>query len=287
MNSYICHQCKVVKVFNNNVLLVNENDIEKILFRKGIGFGKKTGDIINSGEKVEKIFTIEDKTNYDNFKQLINYADKEIIALSEEVIVMISNELSEELDEKIHISLTDHILFALKRLEGNEEIENPFLSETEILYKTEFDIAKKATIIIEKATKIKIPDGEVGFIALHIHSARNNGKLSNTIKYNFVCNSVVEFLEEEMDIKIDKRSLDYARFVTHIRFAIERFLNNKPIKNELISAIKKQYKSSYKIARKSAKIIEEQLYIDITEDEIAYLAMHIERLKQSSCNGCN
>lgn len=287
MNGYICHKCEVVKVFNNNVLLVNEKDIEKILFRKGIGFGRKTGDIISSGEKVEKIFTIEDKNNYNNFKQLMSYADKEIIALSEEVIVMISNELSEELDEKIHISLTDHILFALKRLEGNEEIENPFLAETEILYKTEFDIAKKATIIIEKAKKIKIPDGEVGFIALHIHSARNNGKLSNTIKYNFVCNSVVEFLEEEIDIEIDKKSLDYARFVTHIRFAIERFLNNKPIKNELISAIKKQYKSSYEIAKKSAKIIEQQLYIDITEDEIGYLSMHIERLRQASRNNYN
>ncbi|WP_032120855.1 glucose PTS transporter transcription antiterminator GlcT [Clostridium amazonitimonense] len=282
MNNSILHDCKVIKVFNNNVLLVNEDDKEKILFRKGIGFGKKTGDIIKSGVEVEKIFTIEDKTNYANFKELINYADHGIVALSEEIIAMISNELQEELDEKIHISLTDHIVFALKRLENNEEIQNPFLVETEILYKKEFDIAKKAALTIEKATSIDIPDGEVGFIALHIHSARNKGKLSNTIKYNFVSNSIIEFLEEEMDIEIDKESLDYARFLAHIRFVIERFLNNNPIKNDLIPAIKKQYKSSYRIAKKSVKIIEEQLSIKVTEDEIAYLAIHIERLKQTS-----
>lgn len=36
----------VVKSFNNNILLVREKGKEKILFQKGIGFGKKTGDII-------------------------------------------------------------------------------------------------------------------------------------------------------------------------------------------------------------------------------------------------
>lgn len=282
MGNSILHDCKVIKVFNNNVLFVSENEKEKILFGKGIGFGKKIGDIIKAGLEVDKIFTIEDKTNSANFNELMNYADQDIIALSEEIIAMISNELQEELDEKIHISLTDHMIFALKRLEDNEEIQNPFLVETETLYKREFDIAKKAALMIEKATGIEIPDGEVGFIALHIHSARNKGGLSNTIKYNFVSNSVVEFLEDEMNIEIDRQSLDYARFLTHIRFAIERILSDNPIRNDLISAIKKQYKDSYKVARKAAKIIENQLCIEVVEDEIAYLAIHIERLKQVS-----
>lgn len=282
MGNSVLHDCKVIKVFNNNVLFVSENEKEKILFGKGIGFGKKIGDIIKAGLEVDKIFTIEDKTNSANFNELMNYADQDIIALSEEIIAMISNELQEELDEKIHISLTDHMIFALKRLEDSEEIQNPFLVETETLYKREFDIAKKAALMIEKATGIEIPDGEVGFIALHIHSARNKGGLSNTIKYNFVSNSVVEFLEDEMNIEIDRQSLDYARFLTHIRFAIERILSDNPIRNDLISAIKKQYKDSYKVARKAAKIIENQLCIEVIEDEIAYLAIHIERLKQVS-----
>ena len=115
------------------LLFMTENDIEKILFRKGIGFGKKTGDIINSGEKVEKIFTIEDKTNYDNFKQLINYADKEIIALSEEVIVMISNELSEELDEKIESYSNEEY----------HELANKWIDYTNIMCENLSDSKKK------------------------------------------------------------------------------------------------------------------------------------------------
>ena len=48
----------IVKSINNNVLLVRDNGVEKILFEKGIGFGKKFGDVILAGAEVSKIFVI-------------------------------------------------------------------------------------------------------------------------------------------------------------------------------------------------------------------------------------
>ena len=42
----------VNKVFNNNIVLVKNSGKEKILFDKGIGFGKKFGDIIKKGSLV-------------------------------------------------------------------------------------------------------------------------------------------------------------------------------------------------------------------------------------------
>ncbi len=244
-----CYQ--VIKVFNNNVLLVHESKEEKILFSKGIGFGKHPGDSIPFDIKIDKIFTMQNKNNFNNFKFLMSNVDSDIIGLCEEVISMISDELNEPLNEKIHVSLTDHISYTIKRLIENNSIENPFLVETETLYKKEFAIAKKAVRMLEDRLNLVIPDEEAGFITLHIHSARNEGKLSNTIKYAFLSNTIIEFLEDELSIEIDKSSLDYARFLTHIRFAIERILNNTPIKNELLTAIKSQYKVSYKLAKKS------------------------------------
>ena len=272
---------EVIKVFNNNVVLVKEQDKEKILFQKGIGFGKHPGDIIDKNVRVDKLFTIEDKTNTERFNELIGYVDSDIIGVCEEIIYMISKELNEELNEKIHISLTDHIAFTLKRLKENDEILNPFLVETETLYKDEFEIARKAIGIIERKFKVTIPDGEIGFITLHIHSARNKGKLSNTIKYAYLSNSIIEFIEDSLDIYIDRQSLDYARFITHIRFAIERIMKDSPIKNDLLDIIKNRYKESYDLAIKVAKIIEEELNKKVVEDEIAYIAIHIEKFKIS------
>ena len=279
------NNAKVVKSFNNNILLVREKGKERILFQKGIGFGKKPGDIIEKGTVVEKVFVIEDKENQRNFDEILNRVDTKLIALVEEVIAEITDELAEELNENIHVGLIDHLFYAIRRLEDNEEIQNPFLVEIETLYGREFSMASRLANRIREELNVDVPDGEKGFIALHIHSARNNGKLSNTIKYSFLSNSIIEHVEDRLKIQIDRKSLDYARFLTHIRFAIERIITNKPIKNDLVDIIKIKYKISYKIAEESRNIICKVLDINkISEDEIAYLAMHIERFRVSISN---
>lgn len=270
----------VIKAFNDNILLVYQAHIEKILYEKGIGIGKQTGDIIPKDTSIEKIFSIENKINYDNFYKLINSVEVELIALCEEIIYMISTELNEELHEKIHISLIDHITFTLKRLENVGNIENPFLVETETLFPREFQLAQEAATMIEEKTKIHFSDDEIGFIALHIQAARKDNGVYNTIKYEFVLNTIIKMIESELNIKIDKKSLEYARFITHIQFAIQRILNNTPIKNELLATIKDKYPSSFKLAEKISKFIEGELGLKVIEDETAYLARHIHKFKK-------
>lgn len=48
---------------------------------------------------------------------------------------------------------------------------------------------------------------------------------------------------------IDKTYLDYARFLTHLKFAIKRIASDISIKNDFIKEIKSKYKLSYKIAK--------------------------------------
>ncbi len=269
----------VIKIFNNNVVLVQEDTSEKIIFGKGIGFGRRPGDKIENNKNIEKVFVIQDPSNANKFRELMSKVDENIIGISEEIISLIARDLKEELDESIHIALTDHISFTLKRLKENNEISNPFLIETEVLFKREYELARKAVALLEKQTGISIPDGEAGFIALHIHSARNKGNLSSTIKYTFLANTISEFIENSLKIQLDRESLDYARFIVHLRFAIERIIKNSPIKNDLLSTIKRKYKASYKLAEKIAKIIEANLQLAVVPDEIGYIAIHLEKLK--------
>ncbi len=268
----------VLKAFNNNVLWVSVGHKEKILLGKWIGFGKHARDPLEDGPLIERVFTLEEE-NRQKFSELIMNVDAKTVGLCEEIIFMLSRELNEELDEKIHVSLTDHIAFSLHRLRQNDEILNPFLVETETLYRQEFALAMKAIAILEKGTGVKIPEGEIGFIALHIHSARNRGKLSNTIKYAFLANSISELVEDELNLEIDKTSLDYARFVTHIRFAVERLIKGTPIENKLLKSIKREYKEAYRVAKKVGALIEESIGQKVVPDEVGYIAVHIEKLR--------
>ena len=114
---------------------------------------------------------------------------------------------------------------------------------------------------------------------MHIHSARNGNKLSNTLKYSYLSGKIVKHMECVFDAKINRKSLDYARFLSHIRFTIERVLTNTILDNDLIDVIKKSYPESYEVAEDAAKIIEESLDKKVIEDEIAYIAMHVERFR--------
>ena len=271
----------VTKVFNNNIILVNSEDNEKILFAKGIGFGKKPGYVIPKGIKVDKIFTIADSDNIENLNTMIEKVDNDFFVVCEEAIYEISEKINQELNESIHIGLIDHLYFAIKRLKNNEEIENPFLVEIETLYSKEYMLADMVAKKVGAYCNVDIPDGEIAFIALHIHSAINNGKISNTLKNSYLGSTIVEHVEDRLNIEIDRKSLDYARFLTHIKFAIQRIMENIHINNELTKIIKSSYKESFSIAEEVAEIIEDELGIKVMEDEVTFLTIHIERFRMS------
>ncbi|MBU3191816.1 PRD domain-containing protein [Clostridium bowmanii] len=271
----------VIKVINKNIVVVYQANIEKILYEKGIGVGKNLGDNISKDDPIEKIFSIENKINYDNFNKLVNTVDDEVIALCEEIIYMISKELNEDLHERVHLSLIHHIEFTLKRIESGENIQNPFLDEIKTLFSEEYKLAQKAAIMIEDKTKIYFPEDEIAFITLHIHAARNDGGLSNAVRYAFVSNTIIKMMEDELAIKIDRKSLAYARFITHIRFTIQRILNNTCLKNKLLHTIKRKYYASFKLAQKISNFAEGELNLKVPEDETAYLAVYIQKFKRS------
>lgn len=272
-------KCIVIKALNNNMVLIKEQGVEKILLAKGIGFNKKFGDILEDNLEVDKVFSIEDKKNQENLKEVYNRVDGEFVAICEEALAEISEELGEELNETIHIGLIDHLAIAMKRLKNKEQINNPFIVEIETLYSVEFEMAKKIVNKLQDKYEIDFPEGEIGFITLHIHSARNGKMLSNSIKYSYLSNKIIIYIEEKFNSKIDKRSLDYARFLSHVRFTIERVLTDTVLKNDLTEIIRKSYPVSYEIAEGASKIIEETLDKKVCDDEVAYIAMHVERFR--------
>ena len=135
----------VIQAYNNNIVCVKISGKEKMLFSRGIGFGKKFGDKIPKGTQVEKVFVMENEDNLKNFKQVIEKVDEEFFGLCENIITEISSDLNEDLDEKIHIGLIDHLNFAIKRIVNGEIIERESLRNSIMKISEE-----ELTSIIEK-----------------------------------------------------------------------------------------------------------------------------------------
>ncbi|MCC3146013.1 PRD domain-containing protein [Halanaerobium sp. Z-7514] len=275
---------RIKKVFNNNVVLA-EKDAEAqeyILIGKGIGFSSQKGKTINKNNfEIEKEFIPLEGEKRKNYLRLLEEVDSKVIAVTEEIITLVGDELGEDINQYIRIGLTDHIAFTLKRIKDGIEIVNPFLTETRTLYKKEYSLAKKAVEIMEKNFKLEIPEAEVGFIAFHIHGARSNSEVSKTVKNTSLIKKLVAKVEAEIGHNLAYESLNYARLVNHLRFALERIENNKEDNlNPLLENIKNNFAESFSLAAKLAEIIELRLDCEITEDEKGYLAIHLQRLKR-------
>ncbi|ABY91724.1 MAG: Transcriptional antiterminator, BglG [Caldanaerobacter subterraneus] len=269
---------QVVKVLNNNVCMAKDDKgMECIVVGKGIGFGKRPGDIIEE-DKLEKIFYVQEDVNKIKFSELMEKIRGDVIGIAEEIIAMAEKIKGKKLNEHIHIALADHIAFAIERINMGIEIKNPFDIEIKALYKDDYNIALKALELINQRLNISLPEDEAGFIALHLHAALENAGLSNTVKNTRLVSQLVSTIEKHLGKYIDRDSIDYIRLVTHLRFAIDRVEKNAPVTNELLVSIKKKFKKAYNIAMQVSKIIEDTLQKKVPEEETGYIAIHIQRL---------
>lgn len=273
----------IKKIFNNNVILAEKISAsgELIFVGKGIGFSHRAGDkVLRSELKIDKEFSPIEGAKRENYIQLLEEVDSKVIGVTEEIIAMVSSELGEELNQHIRIGLTDHIAFSLKRIQDGIEVANPFLAETRTLYNEEYRLAEKAVQMLSERFELEIPESEIGFITFHIHGARNEKGISKTLKNTSVIKELVTEVENELGRQLSYESLNYARLVNHLRFALERIETNSSNPNPLLENIKENFSFSFKISEKLAKIIEEKFNSKVPEAEKGYLALHLQRLKR-------
>lgn len=275
---------RIEKVLNNNVLIASHPTYDEVvLIGKGIGFGKKKGDVIEQRD-VEKWFILKNEREQEQYKKLLPHVDEEFIGLMNDIIHHIRTRTNSSLNEHIHVALTDHILFAIKRLEQGMDIKNPFLVETKSLYPLEYGVATEVVNMLNERLHIELPEGEIGFIALHIHSALTNHQLSEVNQHSQLISRLVSVVEEQLDIRIDRESIHYLRFVRHLRYAIERVKKGEKIEEpkKLLNILKETYPLCYNLSWKLIKIMQQTLQLPVDEAEAVYLTLHLQRLTGKS-----
>lgn len=267
----------IKKVLNNNVVIAEKDDKDIILIGKGIGFNSSEGKVVPSN-RIEKVFIKENIEVINNYKKVLKTIDSEIVGISEEIIHIAETELNTKLNEPIHVSLPDHINFALTRFEKGLIMENPFLNELKILYPKEYSIAAKGVALINNRLNTNLTEDETGFICLHINAAVSQSEVTKSFEYTRKIGDIMELITSLIERKINKNSLEYARTLIHINFMIERIMSGKTIRNPLLETIRTEFYSEYSLAIKVSLKIEGIFSISVPEDEIGYLALHIKRL---------
>ncbi|GEN55396.1 glucose PTS transporter transcription antiterminator GlcT [Halobacillus faecis] len=273
-------QIMIKKVLNNNVVIASHPTYEEVvLIGKGIGFNRKKGDEISS-EKADKTFLLSNEQEKEQYMSLLPYIDETLIDFMSDILFHIESRMGQELNQHIHVALTDHLAFAINRAKKDLQFSNPFLLEIESLYPKEYQIAMEVVTMIYDKMGIQFPEGEVGFIALHIHSAVTDKTLRELNRHNQLITHLVQLVENTMDVTIDKNSVDYHRLVQHLHRAIDRVYQDEHVGDEirLANMLKEEYPVCYNLAWKLIKVMQKQLNKPVDESEAIYLTIHLQRL---------
>ena len=276
---------KVTRIINNNVVAaVDDYNHELVLMGSGIGFKKKIGDLVDP-DSVEKQFARFDEQQTLNFQRLAQEVPYEYMHMTNEIVAYAQISLNKELNEELYISLMDHLNFAINRMKQGIYLPNSMLWEIKHYYNHEYRIGMEAISIVKNHSGITLPADEAGFIAMHILNAEMELDMDRTRMMTKIIQDVLHIVKYHFNIQIDEESLDYERFVTHLKFFIQRAMHEKDSRiweKSLMDMIRIQYMDAYECAGKVASYIEKTTPYSVQEEEMVYLTVHIQRLQKAS-----
>lgn len=271
----------IEKVINNNIISAYEKSgAEVIVMGQGIGFKKKQGEVVPA-DQISKIFRIKSRTLTEQFKELLANMPLERVRISDEIISHAKDHLKLKLNQSIYVTLTDHINFAIERVSQGIEPQNALLWEIKRFYPQEFQLGIYALELIHDRLGILLPEDEAGFIALHFVNAEYGTDIRDAVKFPDQMQAIVDIVERDLGILLDESSLHYERFMTHIKFLIQRIYRKELLSSEdreLSLLMQRKYPREYQCSVKVAEYIMQATGSRLSEEEIMYLSVHIRRV---------
>lgn len=271
----------IEKVINNNIISAYEKSgAEVIVMGRGIGFKKKQGEVVPA-DQISKIFRIKSRTLAEQFKELLANMPLERVRISDEIISHAKDHLKLKLNQSIYVTLTDHINFAIERVSQGIEPQNALLWEIKRFYPQEFQLGIYALELIQDRLDILLPEDEAGFIALHFVNAEYGTDIRDAVKFPDQMQAIVDIVERDLGMLLDESSLHYERFMTHIKFLIQRIYRKELLfseDRELSLLMQRKYPREYQCSLKVAEYIMQATGSRLSEEEIMYLSVHIRRV---------
>lgn len=272
----------IQRVLTNNALIVlDDQKKEKVVCGKGIGFKKHIGDVIDTS-LINKVFILERNSLTKQLEQLLTDIPLEYIEAANQIVEMARIDLGKKLNDSLLISLSDHLYYSIDRFLEGVNISNGLIWEIKQFYEVEFDIGCKALDILEDIFKIRLPEAEAAYIALHlVNAAMDDSSMEEVYNIIKVTQDITNIVKYYFSIEFDIKSAYYYRFITHLKFFARRLFEKKQYQEEddldFLSVVKIKYETSYKCVGKIGVFLEKKYAYQLTDEEKLYLTIHIHR----------
>ena len=269
---------RIIKVLNNNGILVYDNDTgrEMILLGNGVGFGKRPAQQIGRLPGA-KVYTLVNRQKQHSVLQVVNGIRPEFIEAAGRIIDE-AEKMFRNVSRDILLPMADHIALAAKRAEEDRQIPNPFTPDIRVLFEKEYAAALKGREIIRELTGCEISEDEVGFITLHIHAGLSDEQVSEALETARIIDEGISIIEEAFGQEFEEDSLAYTRLMSHLYYMVARTRKGESAKADFNDFIFVNYPYTGKVAEEVCSYMSRQLKKNVAREEIGFLAIHIQRV---------
>lgn len=276
---------KIKKIINNNILCaVDDKGNELIVTGRGIGFQRHRGETIDTA-LIERTYRMEEKTGQRKLRELVEKIPIEHLSLTEELIKHITSQIPQKLNESLLITMADHISFAILRKAQGVEFSNPLKGSIMCYYPTEYHLGQYCLGVIREHLGVTLHEDEAAFLALHIVNAELNTNMSEMYDITKLIEGTISVVEYFYKKEFDRESLDFNRFVVHLRYFAQRLFQGKMMedaqgeRDEVFrQLIMKNCKEHYKCAQCVADYIKNTYQKNLSDEELTYLTIHLKRI---------
>lgn len=271
---------RVKRVISNNAVLATDENLQEVVaLGRGLGHGRRPGDTLE-GDQVEQVFFAADAD--ERLAQFLADVPLDYVRAAGRIAELAHRRLGLRVTQSLLLPIADHLHFAVKRAREGLAFQFPLAWEVRQLYPAELGIGEEAVALANAAFAVELPEDEAVAFAMHLVNAQFvSPGMTPAIEMTQTIAGAFDVIERSFDVAIDHRSMSAARFVTHLRYLYARVASGKQIADPhptFIDAITNAHPDAAACAAKLRYRFEMNLRTSLTDDEVAYLALHVARL---------
>ena len=209
----------------------------------------------------------------------------DIVMFAAKVMDIVANELPYDLSTNATLFMADHLSFAVARAQKGVRIAMPLAYEVRETYPKEYKAAQFIVMRLEKELGERLPKDEIASIAMNLVNARVveavKATAEPTKQFDDMLEDVIEILESDFRIIVDRDSFDFTRFATHLRYLFKRIQAGESL-NSANMQMYKNFRDEFPQLAECVKHIgsycRETWDATLSEEEELYLMIHLNRI---------
>ena len=211
----------------------------------------------------------------------IEGVDADVMEQAEIALEQCEEQLGLRFSDSGFMGLFVHLALALQRLRTGEAITLDPEKLQKLAILPEYVVAERIASYLSNALQLQIPSDEIGFITMHLSSARiwpgapKEFDSARAINIRQTVLAIIDVVSQHLNVEFREDDVLVDDLCNHIQPTIGRLRAGIPVDNPQLDYLRTEYPHIYEASEQGAQVLCELLSLKkVPPSEIGFLAMH-------------